>query len=109
MKIFYVNLEFFVEFKETQGEILGSTSFIRWLVGASARPQAQGFSVPIASNDVFPLPNSYSDSYEIGFNDNVQNCLHWTYTDSYCDSYSNSNGYCTQFGTDIGTDKVEFK
>ena len=47
--------------------------------------------------------DSYSDSYEIGFNDNMQNCFHWTYIDSY------SNGSCTQFGTDIGTDKVEFK
>ena len=36
------------------------------------------------SYGVFPLPdsdsytNSYSDSYEIGFNKNVQNCFHLT-------------------------------
>ena len=57
-----------------------------------------------ANNGVFPLPgsDSYTDSYEIGFNDNVQNCFHWTLTDSY--SHFDSNGYCTQFGTN----KVEF-
>ena len=59
------------------------------------------------TNGVFPLPDSdsYTDSYEIGFNDNVQNCFHWTYFDSYSDSYFDANGYCTQFDTDIGTDR----
>ena len=51
-----------------------------------------------------PTPDSYTNSYKIGFNDNVQNCFHWTYTNSYSDS----NGYCTLFDTPIGTDKVEF-
>ena len=60
---------------------------------------------------VFALPNSnscadsYTDSDVNGLYDNVQNCLHWTYTDSYSDS----NGFCTQFGTNISTDKVEFQ
>ena len=58
---------------------------------------------------VFPLPNSYSDtdsnSYENGYNSNVQNCFHWTYSETYACSDSNSNGYCTHFGTDIGNDK----
>ena len=38
----------------------------------------------VFDHDAFPLPDSdsytdsISDSYEIGFNDNVQNCFHWT-------------------------------
>ena len=36
--------------------------------------------------------------------DNVQNCFHWTYTDSYSDS----NAFCTQFDGDIFTNKVVF-
>ena len=43
----------------------------------------------------FQLPRSiwtYSDS--------VQNCFHWTYSDSYSDA----DGYCTQFDTSISTD-----
>ena len=67
---------------------------------------------PIARNlkcapyGVFPLPDSDSD--ENGYNNNVQKCFQWTYSDSYTCTDSDSNGYCTHFGTDIGTDKVEF-
>ena len=64
------------------------------------------FQVP--SDGVFPLPDSdpYTDSDGIGFNSNVQNCFHWTYSDSYACSDSDANGYCTHFGTNISTDKV---
>ena len=63
---------------------------------------------------VFPLPDSdsytdsYSDSDENGYNNNVQKCFQWTYSHSYPCTDSDSNGYCTHFGTDIGTSKVEF-
>ena len=39
-----------------------------------------------------------------GYYNNVQNCFHWTYSDSYYDA----DGYYTQFDTNIGTNKVVF-
>ena len=52
---------------------------------------------------MFPLPDSDSytdseaDSDGIGFNSNVQNCFHWTYSKTDACSDSDSNGYCTHF------------
>ena len=60
---------------------------------------------------VFLLPDSdsythsYSDSDSNGWYNNVQNCFHWTYSDSFSDT----DGYFTQFDIDIGTDKVVLK
>ena len=50
-----------------------------------------------------PTPIPIPDSYEIGFNNTVQNFFHFTYTDSYLWFLDT---YCTQFDTNISTDKV---
>ena len=54
----------------------------------SHTPQCFGWK---STNSVFPLPDTDSDTY--GYNSNMQNCFHWTYTETY----SYSNGYCTHF------------
>ena len=72
----------------------------RFLLASSASLHSLLYSV-------FPLPDSdsYSNSDWNGWYINVQNCFHWTYSDSYSDA----DGYCTQFDTDIHTNKVVFE
>ena len=54
------------------------------------------FTPPDSDSDSYV--DSYSHSYEIGFNNNVQNCFLLWFLD----------GSCAQFDTDIGTDNVFF-